>query len=106
MISHNTLTDIRESTKLVETTRRSSSICWQARPKLRGSPYSKPRKNFYATIDHLSSLDVRGRLKKWRRRSSFSHQSPPRLSPGPICALMAVQLPVDKAEIFQERSAS
>jgi DNA-binding PadR family transcriptional regulator len=46
------------------------------------------------------------RLKKWRRRSSFSHQSPPRLSPEPICALMAVQLPVYKAEIFQERSAS
>src|SRR5437899_12006419 len=34
-------------------------------------------------------------------RSSFSHQRPPRLSPGPICALMAVQLPVYKAEIFQ-----
>ncbi len=105
MISHNTLTDIRESTQLVETTRRLSSICWQIKPKLRGSQSSKPRKHFYATLDHLSSLDVRGRLKKWRRRSSFSHQRPPRLSPGPICALMAVQLPVYKAEIFQERSA-
>src|SRR5258708_30294392 len=106
MISHNTLTDIRESTKLVETTRRSSSICWQNKPKRRGSQSSKPRKNFYTTIDHLSSLDVRGRLKKWQRRSSFSHQSPPRLSPGPICALTAVRLPVYKAEIFHERSAS
>src|SRR5258708_5376901 len=106
IISHNTLTDIRESTKLVETTRRSSSICWQTKPKLRGSPYSKPRKNFYAAIDHISSLDVQGRLKKWRRRSAFSHPSPPRLSPGPLCALMAVQLPVYKAELFQERSAS
>src|SRR5260370_39753330 len=36
----------------------------------------------------------------------FSHQRPPRLSPGPICALIAVQLLVCKAEIFQERSAS
>src|SRR5258708_22229588 len=93
MMSLNTLTDIRESTKLVETTRRSSSICWQTKPKLRGSQYSKPRKNFYATIDHLSSLDVRGRLKKWRRRSAFSHQSPPRLSPGPICGLTAGLVP-------------
>ena len=39
-------------------------------------------------------------------RSSFSHLRPPRLSLGPICALMAVQLPVYKAEIFHERSAS
>src|SRR5258706_14832551 len=106
MISHNTLTDIRESTKLVETTRRSSSICWQTKPKRRGSQSSKPRKNFYTTIDHLSSLDVRGRLKKWQRRSGFSHQRPPRLSPGPICALMAGQVLMCKKEVFQERSAS
>src|SRR5260370_26012350 len=100
IISHNTLTDIRESTKLVETTRRSSSICWQTKPKLRGSQYSKPRKNFYATIDHISSLDVRGRLKKWRRRPSFSHQSPPRSSPGTICTVKAVWLPMYKPDIF------
>src|SRR5256886_11339100 len=33
-----------------------------------------------------------------------SRQRQPRLSPGPICALMAVQLPVYKPELFQERS--
>jgi hypothetical protein len=48
-------------------------------------------------------------LKKIKEQYSYghaSHRSPPLLSPGPICELMAVQLPVYKAKIFHERSES
>jgi hypothetical protein len=55
-----------------------------------------------AWITSQQTEDRRERM----RRSSFSHQRPPRLSPGPICALMVVQLPMYKAKIFHERSAS